>query len=162
MITSKDTVIKIKSDNLDGNCDLYIFTKKFIKKAELCVGGKNFSFLGGANELTGAYKIENPLSWSVNVPNLYSYTIKIEYEDGEEIAKGQFAFRTLSTNGKEICVNGTPVYIRGYIRGTTAHDHQNNAHLSEEEFYRKNILATLPQSALPVSQGEHRNPSRGP
>ncbi len=139
-------VIKIQSNNLEGKGILHIVSDVPMQKVCFNVIDKNekeyaFCYACDSKELTETFYIQKPLLWSVNAPNLYRYSLKILSEHGEEELEGRFGFRTLSTNGKEICLNGTPVYIRGYIRGTTAHDHQNNAHLTEEEFYRKNILA---------------------
>ena len=139
-------LVKIQSNNLDGKGILNIISDTPMQKVSLSVIDKNereyaFFYACDSKELTETFYIENPLLWSVNSPNLYRYSLKILSENGEEELAGHFGFRMLSTNGREICLNGTPVYIRGYIRGTTAHDHQNNAHLTDEEFYRKNILA---------------------
>lgn len=139
-------VVKIQSNNLEGKGILRVCAKAPIKEVYFRVTDANekayaFCYSCEGNALTQPFFVENPLLWSVNAPNLYRYSLRIVYGNGEETVEGRFGFRTLSTNGKEICLNGTPVYIRGYIRGTTAHDHQNNARLTEEEFYRKNILA---------------------
>lgn len=138
------TIIKIQSNNLEGKGILHIVSEERICRADFCVWDKNgknydFSYVCECEEWNGEFEIPNPTLWSVNAPDLYRYSLKIVFENGEEEKTGTFGFRTLSTNGKEICVNDIPVYIRGYIRGTTAHDHQNNARLSQEEFYRKNI-----------------------
>ena len=139
-------VVKIQSNNLEGKGILRIVSDAPMQKVCFNVIDKNekeytFIYSCVGTELTETFYIENPLLWSINAHNLYRYSLEILFKNGKEKLEGRFGFRTLSTNGKEICLNGTPVYIRGYIRGTTAHDHRNNAHLTEEEFYRKNILA---------------------
>ena len=138
-------LVKIQSNNLDGKGILNIVSDVPMQKVSFLVIDKNareyaFCYVCDSKELTETFYIDNPFLWSVNSPNLYRYSLKILSENSEEELTGHFGFRTLSTNGKEICLNGTPIYIRGYIRGTTAHDHQNNARLTDEEFYRKNIL----------------------
>lgn len=144
MITKKNSVIKIKSDSLKGNATLFIRAEKTIRFVVLNVENKNgksyrFTYENNSAEFKGGFSIENPVLWSISSPYLYTYKLEITYTDEVETATGTFGFRTLTTNGKEVCLNGTPVFIRGYIRGTTAHDHANNAGLSDEEFYRKNI-----------------------
>ncbi len=140
-------IVKIQSNTLEGKGSLHIVSEKKLCSANFFAwdpaGVKyEFSYACTGTEETHAFVIENPYLWSVNVPNLYRYVLRVVYTDAtDEQTEGTFGFRTLSTNGKEICVNNTPVYIRGYIRGTTAHDNRNNAKLSEEEFYRKNISA---------------------
>lgn len=115
-------------------------SKSPIRRIHLKISGVGtFETTACACSVSMPFKVEKPRLWSVNVPNLYTYSVVVETEDGVEEAEGTFGIRELSTNGKEICLNGTPVYVRGYIRGTTAHDHQNNGKLTEEAFYRKNI-----------------------
>ncbi len=139
--------VKIQSNNLEGKGSLRIVSEKDLCEARFFVRDAaeakyEFLYTCEGKEVTRVFEIPHARLWSVNAPNLYRYVLRLAYADGtEEETTGAFGFRTLSTNGKEICVNGTPVYIRGYIRGTTAHDHQNNAQLFEEEFYRKNIAA---------------------
>ena len=116
-----------------------------IKKATLVIKelGTNrifpFKYDVEDNNISQEFKIDNPLLWNVTSPNLYEYSLTLDCVDGVEIEKGTFGFRSISTNGKEVCINDKPVFIRGFIRGATAHDHQNNCGLTEEEFYRKNI-----------------------
>ena len=37
-------------------------------------------------------------------------------------------------------LNGSPIYVRGYIRGIRAHEHENVSKLAENEYHRKNIV----------------------
>lgn len=144
MVTGKNTIIKIKTNNLKGNGTLQIHAQQPIRFVTFTAednNGKSFRFTyeNASADFSGDFSIQSPVLWSVSNPYLYTYALEIEYEKERENVVGTFGFRTLTTNGKEICLNGTPIFVRGYIRGTTAHDHANNAGLSEEEFYRKNI-----------------------
>ena len=144
MITKSNTVVEIKTEDLFGKATLRIVAEKDMKGACLTVtdaDGKRseFAFTGSGKVLEGEFQIENAHLWNVSDPYLYAFSVSIAYENETETAEGRFGFRTISTNGKEMCVNGTPVFVRGFIRGATAHDHSNNCGLSEEEFYRKNI-----------------------
>ena len=140
MITLKDLTIITLVTKINGKGILNVRSESPIRHITLCIDGVG-TFSGEANgtEASLPFTVENPRLWSVNSPNLYTYTVTLDKENGVEEASGTFGIRELSTNGKEICLNGTPVYVRGYIRGTTAHDHQNNGKLSTEDFYRKNI-----------------------
>ena len=143
MITDKKSIIKIKTET-DGGVSVTVECASRIKgvkftafgpcgvqtSVDLCVDG---------NRAEGNFRVSKPELWSVDLPVLYGFSARISTENGDETAKGKFGFRKLSSNGKNVCVNGTPIFIRGYIRGATAHEHSNNAGLSEEEFYRKNI-----------------------
>lgn len=88
----------------------------------------------------GDFFIENPRLWSLSAPELYKYDVEIAYADGEkEELCGNFGFREIGQDGKNIMINGKPVYIRGYIRGAKAHDHANLLGLSLKDFYLKNL-----------------------
>lgn len=147
MITDKNTVIKVKANDLIGKGILKIVSQKNINTVVFKVLEEKtdrsfiFTYNGKGRTLEEEFLIKEPLLWNLSSPHLYTYTVEIRYDQGEETAEGRFGFRSISTNGKEICINGTPVFIRGFIRGATAHDHGNNCRLSEEEFYRKNIRA---------------------
>ncbi len=81
------------------------------------------------------------LPWSPHSPKLYTLALEIEYEDGaSEFISDTFGFRYFSTDNKYIYLNGYPFYMRAYIRGAAAHEHENNAGLSELEFYKKNFV----------------------
>ena len=141
------TIIKIKADDIRGNGKIIVIGDEIIKKVILSVKERNtarefsFEFCGEGQTCKGNFGIENPQIWSVDTPYLYDYAAKIITENSSETLSGSFGFRSLSTDGKNVCLNGTPVFIRGYIRGATAHDHSNNCGLTKEEFYRKNIRA---------------------
>ena len=141
MITLKDSKIINLTTKINGEGILNVRSESPIRRIVLTIPevGVFSTEADGGNEAALAFHVENPRLWSVNAPNLYSFTVNVVTDAGEEESTGTFGIRELSTNGKEICLNGTPVYVRGYIRGTTAHDHQNNGNLTEEEFYRKNI-----------------------
>lgn len=143
MITEKKNVIKIKTD-ADGTGSVFVSGESNLSAVRFTVrepSGKTFSVALKVCEknATGAFLIENPSLWDIENPVLYSFSAEIEGATGKETAEGKFAFRKISTNGKNICLNGFPVFIRGYIRGATAHEHGNDENLPEEEFYRKNI-----------------------
>lgn len=140
MFTLKDSKIINLTTKINGEGVLNVRSESPIRCITLTIPEVGvFSTEANGKEASLSFKVENPRLWSINAPNLYSFTVSVETEDGVEEDSGTFGIRELSTNGKEICLNGTPVYVRGYIRGTTAHDHQNNGKLTEEEFYRKNI-----------------------
>ncbi|MCQ2742098.1 MAG: hypothetical protein MJ239_02205 [Bacilli bacterium] len=143
MITDSNTVIRIISNDLSGLVEFEIESAKTIKSLTLDIfdGGSNvFSCSKDveASKTEISAKINEPKLWSVNHPNLYTYKLVLKGEQ-EEVVEDTFAIRKISTNGKYICINDTPIFVKGYIRGATAHEHSNNLNISEEEFYRKNI-----------------------
>ena len=143
MITDKKSIIKIKTET-DGVVSVTVECASRINGVKFTAFGPcgvqtSVDFSVDGNRAKGNFRVSKPELWSVDLPVLYGFSAKISTESGEEEAKGKFGFRKLSSNGKNICLNGVPVFIRGYIRGAAAHEHSNNAGLSEEEFYRKNI-----------------------
>ena len=71
--------------------------------------------------------------WSVDSPVLYTLET-----DGENLRFGHMSLRPFQN--KQVLLNDSPVFLRGYIRGITAHDHPNMTGLSDYEAARKNIL----------------------
>ena len=71
--------------------------------------------------------------WSVEKPQLYTLEA-----DGESVRFGHMSIR--SFQNKQVLLNDAPVYLRGYIRGITAHDHPNMTGDTDYEAARKNIL----------------------
>ena len=146
MVTTNGTKIRIDANGFCGKGRISVCAAKDVFRTELCIternGGKEFSFLfsGKGKELKGEFFLDNAREWSLTSPELYDFLLRIEYADGEEIAKGAFGFRRLSTDGKYVYLNGDPIFVKGYIRGAAAHEHGNDAGLPEKDFYRKNIL----------------------
>lgn len=145
MITEKNTVIRINTTDLNGNGKIYIAAEREMRSVRLSVTekqtGRKFDFTYEVNgkETDLEFSIENPMLWSTYIPALYEYTMQISYGSSEEEVNGAFGFRQLGTNGKNVTLNGTPIFIRGFIRGIKCHDHKNNCQLSEYEFYKKNL-----------------------
>ena len=71
-------------------------------------------------------------TWSPNHPNLHTLSA-----NGESI---RFGFTDIKPfENKAILLNGTPCYLRGYIRGIVAHEHPNMTGGSLKEAAVKNI-----------------------
>lgn len=145
MSIDRNIIIKIKSNNVDGDGKIEIICDDVVKKVKFNVKerktSRNFAFIyeGSGRKVNGEFKISEPRIWTVANPALYDYTVEAETKSGIEKSSGSFGFRSISQNGRNVCLNGTPVFIKGYIRGAAAHDHANNCGLTKEEFYRKNI-----------------------
>ncbi len=65
--------------------------------------------------------IPNVKTWSAEVPNLYSYQIKLTDSNGSEIAHyaGKTGFRRSEIKNGQLLINGQPILIKGVNR----HDH---------------------------------------
>lgn len=70
--------------------------------------------------------------WSVDAPVLYTFKT-----EKEVIRFGHSSLEPMQN--RSILLNGSPVYLRGYIRGIIAHDHPNMTGLSDYETACKNI-----------------------
>ncbi len=145
MITEKNTIVKISGD-LTGKCSVTVTAKNKIKSVFVCVkdaDGKcvcTAKFKGKKYSAEGELIIKNPILWSILKPYLYIFEITVNFCGCVENIVEKFGIREISTDGKNILLNGKLLYIRGYIRGIKAHDHADNAKLGEREYYRKNIL----------------------
>lgn len=145
MITDKQTVLKITAARPQEGMQAVVAAKKEIKGCSFVItaaSGKELA-VGEATvngcEATLSARFEAEM-WSVEQPNLYILTLTVTYADGEtESICDHFGFRYISTDDKNIYVNGYPFYMRAYIRGAAAHEHENNCNLSEYDFYKKNI-----------------------
>lgn len=140
------TTVKIDSTNTDGYGKVFIESYKKIRSVGLEIIDKTnrcdkFGYeWDKCGDFYGEFFIENPVLWSLSEPVLYEYRVEIAYTDGEkESVCGRFGFREIGENGKNITINGKPVYIRGYIRGAKAHDHANLLGLPLKDFYLKNL-----------------------
>ncbi len=60
-------------------------------------------------------KINNPLKWSAEYPNLYKILIELIDEDGQvlEIAGCNTGFRKIEIKDKQLLINGKPIIVRG-------------------------------------------------
>lgn len=54
-------------------------------------------------------KVKNLKLWSPNSPTLYDIVL----EAGEDVVKDQIGFRTIETKGKQILLNGKPIFLKG-------------------------------------------------
>ena len=142
MITQNNTVLKIIAGKAENGFNAEIISDKSIKTVKWSVkdaGGtkKAEGISDDGKNICSAFDAEQ---WSVLRPALYTFTAQIIFENGEtEEISDRFGFRWFETDEKYIYLNGFPFYMRAYIRGAAAHEHQNNCNLSEIEFYRKNI-----------------------
>lgn len=147
MITNKETVIKITALYIEDGAKIEIENSgKVIKECTWHIKDETGTILLDGKENVQGGKIFfsakfSAKAWSVESPNLYCFEAKLTFDDnsGEEVSDC-FGFRYFDCDEKNIYLNGYPFYMRAYIRGAAAHEHQNNCNLSEYEFYKKNIM----------------------
>ncbi len=141
MKASHLSTFKINSFNTTGKVCLHLEGDAVPESVQFDIvapNGENLSFdLGGGEEFK--LSVADPALWSVSHPNLYSYKLTVTYADGVEVREGKFGFRTISHDEHNVTLNGEHIYIKGYIRGATAHEHPNLLGVSDKEYFRKNI-----------------------
>ena len=66
-------------------------------------------------------KVNNPLKWSAEKPNLYTMVLTLKDEDGEilEMESAKVGFRKVEIKNGQLLVNGQPILIKG----TNRHEH---------------------------------------
>lgn len=72
-------------------------------------------------KLTLETKIENPLLWSAERPNLYTTIISLKDQDGNELEamSSKFGFRKIEIKNKRVYVNNEQVFFKGVNRHDT-------------------------------------------
>lgn len=145
MITTKNTVLKITAGKPEDGFSAEIVSENIIEKCAWCVrsgdgepaaSGEAFGS-GRRIVITSQFAAE---MWSAERPVLYSFEATLTSGENEEHICDRFGFRYFETDENNIYLNGFPFYMRAYIRGCTAHEHENNCGLDEKGFYIKNIL----------------------
>ncbi|MHC4394482.1 MAG: beta-galactosidase, LacZ type [Planctomycetota bacterium] len=73
----------------------------------------------GVIEIQG--KVENPLKWSAEKPNLYTVTLSLKDASDEiiEVERCKFGFREVELKDSRLFINGVPILIKGVNR----HEH---------------------------------------
>ncbi|WP_195980379.1 glycoside hydrolase family 2 TIM barrel-domain containing protein [Clostridium perfringens] len=63
-------------------------------------------------------RVENPKKWTAETPNLYTYVIALENENGEvvETISNKFGFRKIEIKNNQVCINGQPISFKGVNR----------------------------------------------
>ncbi len=147
MITNKETVIKITALYIEDGAKIEIENQcNVIKECSWSIKDETGKILLDGKESIKGSKISfsakfNAKAWSVESPNLYRFEANLIFDDNSvEKVSDCFGFRYFDCDEKNIYLNGYPFYMRAYIRGAAAHEHQNNCNLSEYEFYKKNIM----------------------
>ena len=140
MLTVKGTILKITAGKITDGVKAEVVADN-IKTINWNIKDTNGKIKAqGNSEDTTISAIFDAEAWSVEKPVLYTFTATVTFENGDtEEISDRFGFRYFETDEKYIYLNGFPFYMRAYIRGAAAHEHQNNCNLSEYEFYKKNI-----------------------
>lgn len=83
---------------------------------EIKVFSGTILFSVGKNKITFDKKIESPLLWSSEKPNLYTVVIRVECQGEVTYKFVRIGFRQIEIIGEKILVNGQPLTIRGVNR----------------------------------------------
>ncbi|WP_036611253.1 glycoside hydrolase family 2 TIM barrel-domain containing protein [Oribacterium sp. P6A1] len=65
---------------------------------------------------TASLSVENPILWNVRDAHLYDIVIRVTDKEGRLLDEytDRIGLRTVEVKGREILVNGKPVYLKGY------------------------------------------------
>lgn len=85
-------------------------------------------------------KVNNPLKWSAEIPNLYTLTISLYDSVGSnlEVLSTRVGFRKIEVRNGSILINGAPVYFRGVNRHE--HDDTTGKTISSESMIKDILL----------------------
>ena len=96
------------------NADMY---GNYSIKASATKGVKKLTYHIDGQEVAAEGKIEAPLLWTAETPNLYHLEVKAYDKKGECFkADLDFGFRTVEIKGKQVLINGQPVLFKGVNR----------------------------------------------
>ena len=76
-----------------------------------------FPLRGGGTSVVNEMKVQQPVKWDAEHPNLYTLTVAVRQE-GKEINRfsKKIGFRDIKIKGNRMLVNGSPVKLRGANR----------------------------------------------
>lgn len=107
-----DTTYKIDGKDAEVTYKVY---GEFNTDVVVTLFDKEGNKVAEADGKEGVLKVENAHLWQVL--NSYLYTLKIELKDGENVLDEyttKIGVRTVEVKGKDILINGFPVYLKGY------------------------------------------------
>lgn len=81
------------------------------------LGRKRFPLVGGSGEQHWDFRVNNPLKWDAEHPNLYTLTVTF-WRNQQKVGRfdRRVGFREVKTAGNRMLVNGRPVKLRGACR----------------------------------------------
>ncbi|TKG94918.1 DUF4981 domain-containing protein [Puteibacter caeruleilacunae] len=163
----------LTDDYKDGQFDLDITLRnlgaakeKYTVSAKLMDGNK--SVFEYSKEIESTDKeiklnqtatVANPRKWTAETPNLYQLIITLKDAKGNIVeAEGtQVGFRKVEIKNGQLCVNGTPIYIKG----VNLHEHhQLNGHVMDEETMMKDIRVMKQFNVNTVRTSHYPQPER--
>ena len=112
---------------LDANLNT-VFTKKI--KADIVANNRS--------TVTFTQKINKPLLWSNEFPNLYTLLLTLNDENGNfiETVSTQIGFRKVELKNGQLLVNGVPILVRG----VNLHEHHpTTGHYMTKEMMMKDV-----------------------
>jgi len=87
-------------------------------------------------KLPDAHSLER---WSLHRPAMYRLVGHIETTAGDYPVDMPIGFRRFHRRHNKLCLNDQPIYLRGCIRGITAHDHPNLSGQPDADWHAHSI-----------------------
>lgn len=111
---------------------------------------------GGASRVVELKeKVENPLKWSAEKPNLYKLLLTLKDPQGEtiEVTSANVGFRSVRVEGGQLLFNGKPIYFKGVNRHehdpATGHTVSVESMVRDIELMKRNNINAVRTSHYP-------------
>lgn len=69
----------------------------------------------GDQSISFPFVLQNPTPWQMDQPFLYQYVLRISTANTTQTLTGHFGLRTVDSDGTQILLNQSPVYLRGIL-----------------------------------------------
>lgn len=105
------------------------------------------------------FKIEKPLKWSAETPNLYQLTLTLQDKDGQitEVVGCKIGFRTIEIKNAQLYINNQAITLKGVNR----HEHDEyTAHVIDEESMIRDIQLMKQANINAVRNSHYPNARR--
>ncbi|HBF35135.1 TPA: glycoside hydrolase family 2 [Candidatus Sumerlaeota bacterium] len=120
-----DVVAKVKNYGATAGSKEKLVVRLYDKDGKEVESAATFAEvqpLSGAEETTATLqlKVNNPVKWTAETPNLYTVVLTLEGDKGaQEILSSRVGFRKIELRDRMFLVNGTPIKLKGANR----HEH---------------------------------------
>lgn len=137
----KNGVLKVKAQftNESGQNSPLIVSYRLLDNKDQQVAQSSIQTGIGQTEVEFATKsIKEPLQWTAETPNLYTFIISLKRPNGDviEATSCKVGFRTVEIKNKQLLINGQPILVKG----VNYHEHNEyTGHYVTEDLMKKDF-----------------------
>ncbi|MCL3781401.1 DUF4981 domain-containing protein [Prolixibacteraceae bacterium JC049] len=138
--------VTVEAELLDGTKSVL----KLVKGVEVTKGNKTIHL---------EKELKDPKKWTAETPNLYQLVLSLKDANGKliETEGTQVGFRKVEIKNGQLCVNGTPIYVKG----VNLHEHHEvNGHVMDEETMMKDVRTMKRFNVNTVRTSHYPQPER--